>query len=338
MAKQAGLNSALSPADLEDLYREMVFLRHFEEKTNQAFRMGKAGGYLHVYIGSESLAMGWLHRIRKGYDYVITAYRDHAHALVLGCDPVEVMAEIMGKAGGLSRGKGGSMHLYSKDKQFYGGWGIVGGHTALGGGLALAAKYRKEDRVTLCYLGDGAANAGVFYETLNMAGLWNLPVVFIIENNQYAMGTSIERHAADTELLKRAIPFGIRHERLDSQDLIQVMQDAERIVETVRADSKPYLVEAMTYRFAGHGAADHDRSLYRSREEEISEETTDPIRLFEAHLEAQKLMTREKMEAIDEEMLAEADRVFHAADELPYPDDEEVYDHVYTDMTPEVGH
>ena len=158
--KQASAKNLVAPIeDLIRYHREMVFLRHFEEKCNFAYRQGKAGGYLHVYIGMEPLAIGWLNQIRKGYDYVITAYRDHGHALVLGSDPVATMAEIMGRSGGQSRGKGGSMHIYDVDKQFYGGWGIVGGHTALGGGLALAAKYRRDDRVTLCYLGDGAANA-----------------------------------------------------------------------------------------------------------------------------------------------------------------------------------
>src|SRR5688572_29631756 len=234
MAKQAQLPSEHSAAEVEAFYRQMLFIRHFEEKSNIAYRAGKAGGYLHVYIGMEPLVVGWLNSIRKGHDYVIAAYRDHGHALVLGSDPVAVMAEIMGRKGGMSKGKGGSMHLYDIKRGFYGGWGIVGGHTALGGGLALAAKYRGEDRVTLCYLGDGAANAGVFFETLNMAGLWDLPIIFIIENNLIAMGTRLEYHAADTQLHKRGIPFAIEHERVDCMDLLQTMADANRIVEWVR--------------------------------------------------------------------------------------------------------
>lgn len=338
MAKQAELDLPYTPAQLEHFYRQMVFVRHFEEKANVAFRTGKAGGYLHVYIGMEALAVGWLNVIRQGYDNVITAYRDHAHALVLGCDPVQTMAEIMGRATGLSKGKGGSMHLYDASRRFYGGWGIVGGHTPLGGGLALAAKYRGEDRVTLCYLGDGAANAGVVFETLNMAGLWDLPIVFIIENNLYAMGTAVERHAADPVFEKRGIPFDMEHERIESQDLIQVLADSKRIVEQVRRSGKPYLVEAMTYRFAGHGAADHERHLYRTKEEEEKYSKRDPIKLMEAYLESNRLMNREKMEAIDEELLKEAERVYSEADAAPFPDVSEVYSDVYTDIAPEVGH
>ncbi|MFQ3587337.1 MAG: pyruvate dehydrogenase (acetyl-transferring) E1 component subunit alpha [Fimbriimonadaceae bacterium] len=338
MAKQAQFNLVHTPAELEHFYRQMVFIRHFEERCNIAYRAGKAGGYLHVYIGMEALAVGWLNVIRQGWDYVITAYRDHAHALVLGSDPVACMAEIMGRANGLSRGKGGSMHLYDAEKGFYGGWGIVGGHVGLAGGLALASRYRREDRVTLCFLGDGAANAGVFFETLNMCGLWNLPVIFIIENNQYAMGTALERHAADTELHKRGFPFGMKHERLDSMDLVQVLADARRIVDEVRETQRPYLVEAMCYRFEGHGAADHDRGLYRTKTEEENWLQRDPIRLFEEHLVQNNVMTQEKMEAIDEEESVRAREVYERADASPHPNISEVYTDVYSDMNPEMGH
>ena len=316
----------------------MVFLRHFEEKSNFAYRQGKAGGYLHVYIGMEPLVIGWLNVIRKGYDYVITAYRDHGHALVLGTPAVEVMAEIMGRSGGMSRGKGGSMHLYDIGRQFYGGWGIVGGHTALGGGLAMAAKYRGEDRVTLCYLGDGASNAGVFFETLNMCGLWDLPIVFIIENNEFAMGTRLEYHAADPELHKRGYPFGIKHERVDGMDLFQTLADAERIVEWVRKEQKPYLVEIMTYRYAGHGAADNDQSLYRAPSELEDAKKRDPIARLEQYMIANKMATQEKLEAIDAELLEDVEKIYDEADASPMPEAHEVYDHVYTDMSPEEGH
>lgn len=338
MAKPAKLEPGLTPALLEDFFRQMVYMRHFEEKCNFAYRQGKAGGYLHVYIGMEPMAVGWLNAIRKGYDYVITAYRDHGHALVLGSDPVAVMAEIMGRSGGLSRGKGGSMHLYDIERAFYGGWGIVGAHTALGMGLAFAAKYRGEDRVTLCYLGDGAANAGVFFESLNMCGLWDLPIIFIIENNEFAMGTRLEYHAADPELHKRGFPFGIESERLDSMDCIQVYKDAQRIIEHVRKTQKPFLVEAMTYRFAGHGAADNDQSLYRTPEEVAKAKERDPIELMRKYFREHNIMTDEKMEAIDVETEELAQSAYDAADASPFPEKEEVYDHVYTDMKPEVGH
>lgn len=338
MAKQTQPKLVASPAELEKFYREMLLIRHFEEKCNFAFRQGKAGGYLHVYIGMEPLAVAFLNSIRKGYDYVITAYRDHGHALVLGSDPVAVMAEIMGRSGGLSRGKGGSMHLYDIERNFFGGWGIVGGHTALGTGLAFAAKYRQEDRVTLCYLGDGAANAGVFFESLNMAGLWDLPIVYIIENNEFAMGTRLEYHAADPELWKRGVPFGIRSERIDGMDVLALKTDAERIIETVRRDQKPYFLEVMTYRFAGHGAADNDRTLYRSKEEEAHAMLRDPIKLLEHYMEEHKVMTHETMEAIEEEIIAQVEDIYEKADASPYPEKPEVYDDVYTDMKPEAGH
>lgn len=338
MAKNAGTELLASPADLKHYLREMLYIRHFEEKCNVAYRAGKAGGYLHVYIGMEPLVTGWLNSIKKGYDYVITAYRDHGHALVLGSDPVEVMAEIMGRKGGTSYGKGGSMHLYDVEKGFFGGWGIVGGHTPLGLGLAYAAKYRGEDRVTLCYLGDGAANAGVFFESLNMAGLWDLPIIYIIENNEFAMGTRIEYHAADTELWKRGLPFGIKSERLDSMDVLQVKKDSERIIDYVRKEQKPYLVEAMTYRFLGHGAADNDQSLYRTKEEVEKAKQRDPIALLEAYILEHGVMTQDEINAMDDETNDEAQEVYEKADQSPHPDPSEVYNHVYTDMMPEVGH
>ncbi len=338
MAKKTQPNLPYSRAELEHFYRQMVYLRHFEDKTLQAYRQGKAGGYLHVYSGMEPLAIGWLNCIKQGWDYVITAYRDHGHAYVLGTPPLEIMAEIMGRATGCSAGKGGSMHLYDVDRGFYGGWGIVGGHTALGGGLAMAAKYRGEDRVTLCYLGDGASNAGVFFETLNMAGLYELPIIFIIENNLYAMGTALERHAADPELYKRGLPFNMKSERLDTMDLMTTMADARRIIDEVRTTGKPYMVEAMTYRLAGHGAADNDRSLYRDKDEEDTYAQRDPIKLFEKFLVENGVTTVETLEAIDAESLDEVEKLYEEADAQPFPEKHEVYDHVYTDMKPEEGH
>jgi len=339
LAKQAKLELAASPADLERYYREMLLIRHFEEKCNHVYRTGKAGGYLHVYIGMEATAVGWVDALKLGWDYVIAAYRIHAFPLLMGTDPVACMAEIMGRSGGMSRGKGGSMHLYDIPNGFFGGWGIVGGHNPLGAGLAFAAKYRKEDRVTLCFLGDGAANAGVFFEALNMAGLWDLPVIFIIENNEYAMGTAIERHAADTELWKRGLPFGIKSERMDGMDVLKVRKKAKEIVDWVRKEQKPYVVEVMNYRFAGHGAADNDQTLYRElKSVDKQKETRDPIRLLEAYMRANKVMTDEKMEAIDAEIAEQVDEIYEKADASPHPEPHEVYDDVYTDMSPERGH
>ena len=338
MANPASKELLATPAEVEQFYREMLFIRHFEEKCNLAYRQGKAGGYLHTCIGMEPMAVGWLNAIRKGYDYVITAYRDHGHAIVLGSDPTAVMAEIMGRKGGTSFGKGGSMHLYDIERGFYGGWGIVGGNIPLGLGLGFAAKYRGEDRVALCYLGDGAANAGVLSESLNMAGLWDIPVIFIIENNEFAMGTRLEYHAADTELWKRGLPFGIKSERLDAMDVLQVKKDADRIIDYVRTEQKPYLVEAMTYRFAGHGAADNDQSLYRTPEEVAKAKLRDPIALIEAYIRKHKLLSDETMEAINADYEEQAEKIYHDADQSPFPDPIDVYNHVYSNMEPEVGH
>ncbi|MFN7172208.1 MAG: thiamine pyrophosphate-dependent enzyme [Fimbriimonadaceae bacterium] len=338
MANNAQLALDRSSSELETYFRQMSFIRHFEHMSVRGYRAGKAGGYLHVYIGMEPLCVGWLNAIKLGYDYVITAYRDHGHALVMGSDPVKVMAEIFGRKDGLSGGKGGSMHLYDVPKGLFGGWGIVGGHTALGAGLAFAARYRDEDRVTLCYLGDGAANAGVFFETLNMVGLWDLPIIFIIENNEFAMGTRLEYHAADTELHKRGYPFGIKHERLDGMDVLQVRKDADRIIDYVRTEQKPFLAEVMTYRFEGHGAADNDQTLYRSEEEVERARQRDPITILRNHIVSSGVMTEEQLDKIDEEEALRAEDVYAEADKSPFPDLESVYTNVYTDMLPEKGH
>ncbi len=338
MAKPALKNSTESPAILEQYYRDMVFLRHFEEKCNLAYRQGKVGGYMHTYIGMEALAVGWLESIRKGYDYVITAYRDHAHALLLGTEPVAVMAELMGRKAGTAGGKGGSMHIFDPERGFYGGWGIVGGHIPLGAGLAFASKYREEDRVTLNFMGDGAANQGVVFETLNMAGLWDLPCIFIVENNEFAMGTRLEFHAADPELWKRGIPFGIKSERIDGMDVIQMKKDAQRIVDWVRKNQQPYWVEIMTYRYSGHGAADQDRQLYRTKEEEAEAWKRDPIKRLETILLERKILSPETVEAIDAEIIDQVDKIYDEADASPHPDPEEVYDNIYSDMDVEKGH
>ncbi len=338
MAKSAVKKSTESPAELEQFYRDMLFIRHFEEKCNVVYRQGKAGGYMHVYIGMEALAVGWMNAIRKGDDYVITAYRDHAHALLLGTDPVKVMAEVMGRKAGTAGGKGGSMHIYDPDNGFYGGWGIVGGHIPLGAGLAFASKYRGDDKVTLNFMGDGAANQGVVFETLNMAGLWDLPCIFIIENNEFAMGTRLEYHAADPELWKRGLPFDIKSVRLDGMDVVQMKKDATEIVEEVRKTGKPYWVEVMTYRYSGHGAADNDRQLYRTKEEEQKAWERDPIGRLEKLLLDRNIMNREKMEAIDAELVDRVEKIYEEADASPFPDLEEVYDNIYSDMDPEKGH
>jgi len=244
----------------------------------------------------------------------------------------------MGRKGGTAGGKGGSMHIFDPERGFYGGWGIVGGHIPLGAGLAFASKYREEDKVTLNFMGDGAANQGVVFETLNMAGLWDLPCIFIVENNEFAMGTRLEYHAADPELWKRGLPFGIKSERIDGMDVIQMKKDAQRIVDWVRKNQQPYWVEIMTYRYSGHGAADQDRQLYRTKEEEAEAWKRDPIKRLEAILLERKILTPETVEAIDAEIVERVEKIYEEADASPHPDPEEVYDNIYTDMDVEKGH
>lgn len=341
MAKQAEKKSPEleeSPQFLEQLYREMLFIRRFEEKCNLAYRQGKMGGYMHTYIGMEALCVGWMHAIRKGHDNVITAYRDHAHAIQLGTNPVSVMAECMGRKTGTAGGKGGSMHIFDPEKGFFGGWGIVGGHIPIGAGLAFASRYRGDDKVTLNFMGDGAANQGVVFETLNMASLYDLPCIFIIENNEFAMGTRLEYHAADTELWKRGQPFAIKSERVDGMDVVEMYKKASEIVEWVRTNQKPFWVEVMCYRYSGHGAADQDRQLYRTKEEEERNWARDPIARLRHLILEKKFLTEEVFEAIDEEITEQVDRVYEAADAAPFPDVDEVYDNIYTDMKPEQGH
>lgn len=322
---------------LADFYKKMIFIRHFEEKCMAGYRAGKVGGYLHLYIGQEATGVGWMHALSEK-DLVIGAYRIHGFALLRGSDPNAVMAELFGKDTGVARGKGGSMHVYDAEKGFYGGWGIVGGHIPLGAGMAFAAKYHNTGQVVTCWLGDGASNAGVFMESMNMASLWDLPVIFIIENNGFAMGTRLEYHAADPDLHKRAEGFAMKHEQLDGMDVEQVATDAERIVNWVRENQKPYLVEIMNYRFVGHGAADNDQALYRTPEEVEQWKERDPVHTLHQRLLQESRATAEQLEQWDLEALRVAEAAYEFADKSPHPPDEAVYEHVYTDMLPEVGH
>jgi pyruvate dehydrogenase E1 component alpha subunit len=327
-------------ADAEQLvllYRDMLLIRRFEEKCEEAYRKGKIGGYLHLYIGQEATGVGWISALRPD-DLVIGAYRIHGLALQKGLTPNEVMAELFGRTNGASKGKGGSMHVYGPSHGFYGGWGIVGGPIPLGVGMAFAAKYHNTGQVVLCFLGDGAANAGVFSESLNIASLWNLPIIFIIENNRFAMGTRLEYHAADTDLHKRAEGYAMRHEQLDGMDVLQVRRDAERIIAWVRREQKPYLVEALNYRYAGHGAADHDQDLYRSKEEVQQWRERDPITTLGRALTEQEIADPEQLERWDIEAQKVVQQAYEYADSAPRPPAEEVYKDVYTDIHPEEGH
>ena len=308
----------------------MIFIRRFEEATEREFRRGKIGGYLHVYIGQEAVASGILTALRKD-DIVFAGYRDHAHTLVLGSDPGKIMAELFGKATGLSKGKGGSMHLFDVEHGFYGGYGIVGGHLTLATGAAYALKYENTERICVCYFGDGAMNIGSFHEAMNMAGLWGnqglCPIIFVIENNGYAMGTSIERHSALTDLAARVRAYNIPTEKVDGQDIFAVRGVADRVVRQVRETGRPYCIEAITYRFSGHGAADVMQP-YRSKEEVEQHKHRDPILILRNRLSEVCGLTDDdvkEMEAWADEEVAKA---LKFAEESPTPKRDELYDDV----------
>ena len=253
----------MDKAILLDWYRQMVLVRRFEQKCAELYQLGKIGGFLHLYIGQEATAVGSI-AARRPQDHVITAYRDHAHALVVGADPNRLMAELLGKATGVSKGKGGSMHLASVEHNYWGGYGIVGGHVPLGTGLALAEKYKETDAVVLCYMGDGSTNIGYFHESLNMAGVWDLPVIYIVENNQYGMGTSEKRASAGT-MLNKAAAYGMTGRQVNGMDAIEVYNATREAIDAIHAGQAPQFLEVNTYRFEGHSMGDPLR--YRTKEE-----------------------------------------------------------------------
>ena len=307
-------------------YRDMLLIRRFEERAGQLYGMGLIGGFCHLYIGQEAVAVGMQAIATKG-DQVITGYRDHGHMIAAGMDAREVMAELTGRAGGSSKGKGGSMHMFSVEAGFFGGHGIVGAQVSLGTGLALANKYKDNGLVSYTYFGDGASNQGQVYESFNMAELWALPVVYVIENNQYAMGTSVERSAAETELYKRGASFRIPGEQVDGMDIYAVMEAGKRAAEHARSGKGPYLLEMKTYRYRGHSMS--DPAKYRTKEEvDDVKKNRDPIDLLRDKLVAAKA-TEEEFKAIDAEVKAIVAEAVEFAKESPEPDPAELYTEVY---------
>jgi pyruvate dehydrogenase E1 component alpha subunit len=304
-------------------YREMLLIRRFEEKAGQLYGMGFIGGFCHLYIGQEAVVVG-LQMASKSGDQVITTYRDHGHMLATGMDPKGVMAELTGRHAGYSKGKGGSMHMFSKEKNFFGGHGIVGANVPLGAGLAFANKYRGNDNVCFCYFGDGAANQGQVYESFNMAKLWHLPVIFVIENNRYAMGTSVERSAATTDFSQRGSSFGIPGEQVDGMDVRAVYGAGVRVVDWVRAGNGPYILEMLTYRYRGHSMS--DPAKYRTREEvEKVREERDPIERARVRILEQKLASETELKAIDSEIRAAVNEAADFAQTTPEPDPSELW-------------
>ncbi len=311
-----------------EAFREMLLIRRFEEKAGQMYGMGLIGGFCHLYIGQEAVVTGVTMASEKGKDAQITGYRDHGHMLVMGLDPKGVMAELTGRRGGLSKGKGGSMHMFSNEHRFYGGNGIVGAQVSLGAGLAFAAKYRGDNSVSLAYFGDGAANQGQVYESFNMAKLWNLPVVFIIENNKYAMGTSLERAAATTNLSKRGLSFDIPGEQVDGMDVRLVYDAAKRAIEHARSGKGPYILEMLTYRYRGHSMS--DPAKYRSKDEVTKyRQERDPIEQVRARLLEGGLATEETLKTLESEIRAIVSEAADFATNDPEPDAAELW----TDVT-----
>ncbi len=312
--------------ELLSYYRDMLLIRRFEERAGQLYGMGLIGGFCHLYIGQEAIAVG-VQAVRAPGDQVITGYRDHGHMLACGMDPKGVMAELTGRAGGSSKGKGGSMHMFSTQAGFYGGHGIVGAQVSLGTGLALANKYRDNGNVSFAYFGDGAANQGQVYESFNMAQLWSLPVVYMIENNQYAMGTSIERSTSETHLHKRGISFRIPGEEVDGMDVDAVAEAGARAAEHARSGNGPYILEMKTYRYRGHSMS--DPAKYRSKEEvDEVKKTRDPIDHLREKLDAAKV-TEDELKVIDAEVKRIVAEAAEFARTSPEPDASELYTDVY---------
>ncbi|PHS28751.1 MAG: pyruvate dehydrogenase (acetyl-transferring) E1 component subunit alpha [Robiginitomaculum sp.] len=305
-------------AEMLEYYRQMLLIRRFEEKAGQLYGMGLIAGFCHLYIGQEAVVTGMKAAIRDG-DQMITGYRDHGHMLALGMEPTGVMAELTGRVGGYSRGKGGSMHMFSVEKNFYGGHGIVGAQVPLGTGLAFADKYKDDGSVSLTFFGDGAANQGQVYESFNMAKLWDLPVVFVVENNQYAMGTSIERSSSETHLYKRGASFGIPGEEVDGMDVLAVRDAGLRAVKRARAGKGPMILEMKTYRYRGHSMS--DPAKYRTREE-VNEmrQHHDPIDHAKARLLGEGWADEAALKAIDKAVRGIVNDAADFAKDSPEPD------------------
>ena len=326
-ARKSTKKPNVSAEELTKYYRDMLLIRRFEEKAGQLYGMGLIGGFCHLYIGQEAVVVGLEAAAEEG-DKRITSYRDHGHMLACGMDPSGVMAELTGREGGLSKGKGGSMHMFSKEKHFYGGHGIVGAQVPLGAGLAFSDKYKGNGRVTFTYFGDGAANQGQVYETFNMAAIWDLPVIFVIENNQYAMGTAQSRSTSTPDIYTRGEAFGIPGEAVDGMDVLAVKAASERATAHCRSGKGPYILEVKTYRYRGHSMS--DPAKYRTREEvQKMRSERDPIEQVRDLLLTGKHATEEDLKAIDKEIKEVVNQSAEFARTSPEPALEELWTDIY---------
>ena len=314
-----------------DWYRLMLLTRRFEEKSAQMYGQNKIRGFCHLYIGQEAITAGMRSAMQDG-DKVITAYRDHGHALAMGISPGAVMAELFGRVDGCSKGKGGSMHMFSKEHNFYGGHGIVGGQIPLGAGIALAEQYNGTDNVCFCFMGDGAVRQGALHEAFNMAMLWKLPVVFICENNNYAMGTSVERTTNVTDISKIACSYEMPSEQVDGMSCEAVHEALARTAEEARKGNGPTFLELKTYRYRGHSMS--DPAKYRTKDEVNEYKEVDPIEVIKKHILSKKWMTQKALDELEEEIEKEVLDAVEFADNSPFPDPSELYEDVYEEEYP----
>lgn len=317
----------LSKEELIKFLRQMLLIRRFEEKAAEMYMRGKIGGFLHLYIGEEAVAVGAISCL-KPEDYIVTHYREHGHALVRGIEAKRIMAELFGKATGTSKGKGGSMHLFDASKGFMGGYAIVGGMMPVGVGLALASQFKEEGRVTMCFFGDGAVNQGEFHESLNLAALWKLPIVFLCENNGYGMGTHVDKTFSGSDISKLAERYDMPCcQKIDGMDVLTVRDEVMKWVERARNGGGPSFVEVMTYRFRGHSMA--DPLEYRNKQEEEKWKKRDPIPLFKKRLLAEAVVSEEEMVLLQKEVDREVEEAVEFAEKSPFPSLESVYEDVY---------
>ena len=317
-------------AQLVEMLYQMLLGRRYEEKCAEMYALQKIGGFCHLYIGQEAVGVGALSTLRPD-DIIITAYRDHVHALVKGCDPGKVMAELFGRRDGVSRGKGGSMHLFDKAKGMLGGHGIVGGHIPLATGTAFAAKYQQKDYVTLCFFGEAAVNIGAFHESLNMAALWKLPVIYIVENNRFGMGTAIERSSAIYDVAQRACAYDMASETVDGMDVLAVREVIGRAVDLARRENLPTLIEARCYRFMGHSMSDPVHGHYRTKEEVEGQKQQDPIKGYFEHLKAAGLVDQAVLEALDRKARDVTEQAVQFAEASPEPSADALFQDVYAE-------
>ncbi|MHA7889212.1 pyruvate dehydrogenase (acetyl-transferring) E1 component subunit alpha [Roseicyclus sp.] len=332
-AKEGSAAPNVSADELKHYYREMLLIRRFEEKAGQLYGMGLIGGFCHLYIGQEAVVVGLEAAAEEG-DKRVTSYRDHGHMLACGMDPKGVMAELTGREGGYSKGKGGSMHMFSKEKHFYGGHGIVAAQVPIGAGLAFADKYLGNDRVTFAYFGDGAANQGQVAETYNMAQLWDLPCIFVIENNQYAMGTSVQRATKSPDFWERGAAYGIKGEAVDGMDVLAVKAAGEKAVAHCRAGKGPYILEVMTYRYRGHSMS--DPAKYRTREEvQEMREKRDAIEHVRQMLLTGGYASEDDLKKIDKEIKEIVNEAAEFSKESPEPHLDELWTDIYADAAPQ---